>query len=189
MLDNIKNHTVIKCNNLKEKKILIDYLESNNIRNGSLKDTHEKFYCTIYTKDKLPYVFNFLYTNPDSSYNIIQYSDIIKSNPLNLLESKLKELFSREDISFYISFDNIEEVNKLNKLLVLLDEKWVSQTSFDKKHISNMLETRHHYLSKIKKIDGVVGFMLTSKVINNNKIIYIKDILKEIGLEELNKKQ
>ena len=134
---------------------------------------------------------NFSWANHNGDYynNQIAYSDVIKINPLSLLESKLKELFDREDIAFYVSINEVEDVNKLNKLLILLDEKWLSQNTFEKKHINDILSSSHSHLSKIKKGNGDIGFSLTSSSsVTSKKIIYIKDILKEIGLEELNNK-
>ena len=92
-------------------------------------------------------------------------------------------------LSFILGISSLETLSKGNKLLILLDEKWLSQNTFEKKHINDILSSSHSHLSKIKKGNGDIGFSLTSSSsVTSKKIIYIKDILKEIGLEELNNK-
>jgi len=180
MLSNIKKTTVIECNNIKEKEILIKYLEGNNIENrSSNNDSNSKLYCILYVNDKDKF-FHFFWGNPDSDYDIISYSDIIKPNPLSLLESKLKELLLNPNICFKL--DTVEEKISMNKLMVELGLKWASKKSFETQSIHSIMRINSYF---IPFSEG--GSKILSNI-ENRKVISFKDILKEIKLEELNNK-
>ncbi len=178
MLNNINKISFIKYNNIEEKEIICEKMKSLNFINTNIKrEISNDNFCIIYPSEKL---YQFLSMNPDPSYQEILYSDVIKPNSLSLLESKLKNLFL--DPSICIRLDSIQDRCKMTKLMIELDFKWLSGISFINQSIESVSDNKYFI-----PFANNTGSRLLAYV-TDKKIIPFKNILKEIGLEELNNK-